>query len=203
MSDLFQPASPACSLSSARSTSRAIMSRTPRHPATAARTSTSQNVRLRSSPSGYVGSGVSVESVTRSYDELLAGQVALRRAATPAGTRSPTQAAQIDNMLSDSTTGITASLQSFVNSLQNVANSPASTAQRQVALSQAQALAQQLQNYNQQLTTSAPASSRRSRATSVRSTRWRAASRTSTARSRKGSPPPGRRPTISWISATA
>src|SRR5581483_11452636 len=64
-----------------------------------------------------------------------------------------TQAAQIDNMLSDSTTGVTASLQSFVNALQTVANSPASTAQRQVLLSQAQSLVQQMHNYDSQLST--------------------------------------------------
>jgi flagellar hook-associated protein 1 len=109
--------------------------------------------QAQSSPSGYVGSGVSVESVTRSYDELLAGQARSSQSGYSNWNTFAAQAAQIDNMLSDSTTGITASLQSFVNSLQNVANSPASTAQRQVAFSQAQSLAQQLQNYNQQLTT--------------------------------------------------
>jgi flagellar hook-associated protein 1 len=103
--------------------------------------------------SGYIGSGVAVQSVTRSYDELLAGQVRSSQAGYSSWNTFATQAAQIDNMLSDSSTGITASLQSFVNSLQTMASSPASTAQRQVVLSQAQALAQQMQNYNAQLST--------------------------------------------------
>jgi flagellar hook-associated protein 1 len=103
--------------------------------------------------SGYIGSGVAIQSVTRSYDELLAGQVRSSQSGYSSWNTFATQAAQIDNMLSDSSTGITASLQTFVNSLQTMAGSPASTAQRQVVLSQAQALAQQMQNYNSQLST--------------------------------------------------
>jgi flagellar hook-associated protein 1 len=102
---------------------------------------------------GFFGSGVSIESVTRSYDELLAGQVRSSQSSYSAFNTYATQAGQIDNMLSDSTTGLTAKLQDFVNALQTVANSPASTAQRQALLSQAQALAQQMQNYNSQLST--------------------------------------------------
>lgn len=100
---------------------------------------------------GYIGSGVSIESITRSYDELLAGQVRSSQSGYSNFNTFATQAAQIDNMLSSSSTGLTASLQAFVNALQTVANSPSSTAQRQGLLSQAQALAQQMQNYNSQL----------------------------------------------------
>jgi flagellar hook-associated protein 1 len=107
----------------------------------------------QASASGYIGSGTSVQSITRSYDELLAGQVRSSQSSYSSFNAYATQAAQIDNMLSDSSTGLTASLQSFVNALQTVANSPASTAQRQVLLSQAQGLAQQMQNYNAQLST--------------------------------------------------
>jgi len=102
---------------------------------------------------GYIGSGVTVQSITRSYDELLAGQVRSSQSGYSSFNTFATQASQIANMLSDSSTGLTASLQSFVNALQSVANSPASTAQRQVLLSQAQSLAQQMQNYQTQLST--------------------------------------------------
>jgi flagellar hook-associated protein 1 FlgK len=102
---------------------------------------------------GFFGSGVSIESVTRSYDELLAGQVRSSQSSYSSFNTYATQAAQIDNMLSASSTGLTASLQGFSNALQTVANSPASTAQRQVLLSQAQSLAQQMQNYDSQLST--------------------------------------------------
>ena len=103
--------------------------------------------------SGYIGSGVNVQSVTRAYDELLAGQVRSSQSSYSSFNTYATQASQVDNMLSDSSTGLTASLQAFVNALQTVANSPSSTAQRQALLSQAQGLAQQMQNYSQQLST--------------------------------------------------
>jgi flagellar hook-associated protein 1 FlgK len=102
---------------------------------------------------GYIGSGVQIDSITRSYDELLAGQVRSSQSSYSSFNTYATQATQIANMLSDSSTGLTASLQSFVNSWQTVANSPSSTAQRQALLSQAQALTQQLQNYDGQLST--------------------------------------------------
>ena len=102
---------------------------------------------------GYIGSGVNVQSVTRAYDELLAGQVRSSQSSYSSFNTYATQAGQVDNMLSDSTTGLTASLQAFVNALQTVANSPSSTAQRQALLSQAQGLAQQMQNYSGQLST--------------------------------------------------
>src|SRR5579863_4772533 len=103
--------------------------------------------------SGFVGTGVNVQSITRTYDELLAGQVRSSQSSYSSFNTFGTQAAQIDNLLSNSSTGLTASLQSFVNAWQTVANSPPSTAQRQVLLSQAQSLTQQLQNYNSQLST--------------------------------------------------
>jgi flagellar hook-associated protein 1 FlgK len=102
---------------------------------------------------GYFGSGVTIESVTRSYDELLAGQVRSSQSGYSSFNTYATQAGQIDNMLSSSSTGLTASLQAFVNALHTVANSPSSTAQRQALLSQAQALTQQMHNYNSQLST--------------------------------------------------
>lgn len=102
---------------------------------------------------GYVGSGTSIQSVTRAYDELLAGQVRSSQSSYSSFNTYATRAAQIDNMLSDPKTGLTASLQKFVNAYQTVANSPSGTAQRQALLSQANALAQQMQNYDAQVQT--------------------------------------------------
>jgi flagellar hook-associated protein 1 FlgK len=102
---------------------------------------------------GYFGNGVNVQSVTRSYDEMLASQVRSSQSSYSSFNTLSTQAAQIDNMLSSSSTGLTATLQSFVNSLQSLSTAPASTAQRQVVLSQAQSLVTQLRSYQAQLTT--------------------------------------------------
>jgi flagellar hook-associated protein 1 FlgK len=100
---------------------------------------------------GFVGSGVDVQSITRSYNEYLAQQVRSSQASYSSSNTLASQAAQIDNMLSDSSTGLTATLQSFVNSLQTVATTPNSTAARQSLLNQAQALAQQLTSYDAQI----------------------------------------------------
>ncbi|HVA19916.1 MAG TPA: flagellar hook-associated protein FlgK, partial [Solirubrobacteraceae bacterium] len=101
--------------------------------------------------SGWVGSGVDVQSITRSYNEYLAQQVRSTQASYSSSNALATQSAQVDNMLSDSSTGLTASLQSFINSLQSVASAPTSTAARQALLGQAQALAQKLTSYDSQI----------------------------------------------------
>jgi flagellar hook-associated protein 1 len=101
--------------------------------------------------SGYIGGGVNVQSITRSYDETLAQQVRSSNSSYQSFNTVATQAGQIDNMLSDTNTGLTATLQSFVNALQSVSTSPSSTAQRQVLLSKAQALTQVLKNYQTQI----------------------------------------------------
>ena len=100
---------------------------------------------------GFIGSGVDVQSITRSYNEYLAQQVRSSQASYSSSNTLATQAAQIDNMLSDSSTGLTATLQSFANSLQTVASAPNSTPARQALLNQAQALAQQLTSYDSQI----------------------------------------------------
>ena len=102
--------------------------------------------------SGYVGNGVDVQSVTRAYNALLAQQVNASQASYSSFNTLATQAGQIDNMLSGSSTGLTATLQSFANALQTLSTSPNSTASGQAVLSQAQALVQQLQSYDAQLT---------------------------------------------------
>ena len=100
---------------------------------------------------GYIGSGVTVQSVTRAYNAQLTQQVRSSQSSYSSYNTLATQAQQIDNMLSDSTTGLSASLQSFVNALQSVSTSPSSTSARQALLSQGTALAQQLQSYDAQI----------------------------------------------------
>ncbi len=100
---------------------------------------------------GYIGNGVDVASVTRAYNALLAQQVNSSQASYSSSNTLATWAAQIDNMLSSSSTGLTASLQSFVNALQTLSTSPSSTASGQAVLSQAQALVTQLQSYSSQV----------------------------------------------------
>jgi flagellar hook-associated protein 1 len=100
---------------------------------------------------GYIGNGVDVASITRAYNALLAQQVNSSQASYSSFNTLSTWAAQIDNMLSSSSTGLSASLQSFVNALQTLSTSPSSTASGQAVLSAAQALVQQLQSYSSQV----------------------------------------------------
>ena len=100
---------------------------------------------------GFIGSGVDVQSITRNYNEYLAQQVRGSQASYSSANTLAAQAGQVDDMLSNSGTGLTATLQSFVNSLQSVASAPTSSSARQALLNQAQALAQQLNSYDSQI----------------------------------------------------
>jgi flagellar hook-associated protein 1 len=100
---------------------------------------------------GYIGGGVEVDGVSREYSEILAQQVRSSQASYSSFNTLATQASQIDNLLSDSSTGLSATLQSFVNSLQTLSSSPSSSASRQALLSQAQSLVQQLTSYDGQI----------------------------------------------------
>ncbi|EQD41115.1 flagellar hook-associated protein FlgK [mine drainage metagenome] len=80
---------------------------------------------------GYIGGGVDVASVTRAYNQQLAQQANTSQSSYSSYNTLATQAQQIDNMLSASSTGLSASLQSFVNALQSVSTSPTSTSARQ------------------------------------------------------------------------
>jgi flagellar hook-associated protein 1 len=100
---------------------------------------------------GYFGTGVSITSVTRSYSELLAGQMRSSQSSYSSFNSFATTSASIDNMLSATTTGLSAQLQSFSNSLQTLANSPTLAASGTAVLSAAQSLAQSIQGYASQI----------------------------------------------------
>ena len=115
-----------------------------------------QRVELATRPpetfgSGFIGNGVDVSGVTRYYDQLLATQT---RTAASSLSRLDVYASKsqaLSDLFGDSATGLSASLQKFVNSIQGVANSPTSTAARQVMLSEAEGLKQRLQTYDARL----------------------------------------------------
>jgi flagellar hook-associated protein 1 len=104
-----------------------------------------------STSAGDYGNGVQIDTVSRNYSELLAGQMRSSQSSYSSFNTYSTTAATIDNMLSDSGTGLTATLQNFSNSLQTLANSPSQTASGQAVLSSAQSLAQSIQGYAGQL----------------------------------------------------
>jgi flagellar hook-associated protein 1 len=86
------------------------------------------------------GTGVQVTSVRRLTDEILADQLRTSSAGLHSAGMFVDLAQSLDDLLAGSDTGLTATVQSFVNALQDLANDPASPAGRQALLSQAQSL---------------------------------------------------------------
>lgn len=99
----------------------------------------------------WVGSGADVSSITRAYDNFLSSQARSASSAYSQSNTYATQAERVSNLFGNSTTGLTASLQQFVNSLQAVADTPNSIAARQTLLSQGQSLVDRLKSYDSSL----------------------------------------------------
>ncbi len=100
---------------------------------------------------GWVGTGVDVSTVRRMYDEALATQ---QRSASNMLQQLDTYASyaeRINNLFSDSSTGLSNTLQSFSSAIETLSNSPGSVTARQVMISQAQTLVQRLKSYNDNL----------------------------------------------------
>ena len=101
---------------------------------------------------GFVGRGVSVTTIQRSYDDLIASQQQSASSSYSRLDAFASRAQTLSNLFADSTTGLSASLQKFTNAIQGVSNAPTSTAARQVMLSEADGLRQRLQTYDSRLT---------------------------------------------------
>lgn len=100
---------------------------------------------------GFIGSGVNVSTVRRVYDEFAYGQVV-------SGTSSLSQqrvlydlSSQVDDLLANSDTGLSSSLQSFFDSIQEVADDPTSTAARKVLLTEGETLVSRFNTLQQRL----------------------------------------------------
>ncbi|MFL6620656.1 MAG: flagellar hook-associated protein FlgK [Povalibacter sp.] len=100
---------------------------------------------------GWVGNGVDVSTVKRAYDDFLAGQSRTSSSSYHQFDTYATQAGRVSNLLGNTTTGLTTSLQNFINAFQAVADTPTSTPARQALLSQANTLMQRMQSYDQSL----------------------------------------------------
>lgn len=101
--------------------------------------------------SAMIGSGVQVDSVSRNGSDLLVSQMQHAASAVSRLDAFAQKAGALNNLFSDSSTGLSASLTRFTNALQGVANTPTSTAARQVLLAEAEGLVTRLQTYEQRL----------------------------------------------------
>jgi flagellar hook-associated protein 1 FlgK len=115
-----------------------------------------QQVQLVSNPAdltgaGWVGTGVNIDTVRRLYDTAVAGQANTASSGFQQLDTFATYAARVDNLFSDTTTGLSTTLQNFMNAVQAVADSPADVSSRQVLLSQAQTLTDRLKGFDSSL----------------------------------------------------
>ncbi|MEN5161694.1 flagellar hook-associated protein FlgK [Achromobacter spanius] len=100
---------------------------------------------------GYIGRGVQVDTVVRSYDSFLYKQLV---GATGSGAQLQTQldqVSQINNMFSDRTVGIAPGLTNFFTSMNTVASKPADPAARADLLGQANSLTTQIRSAYQEM----------------------------------------------------
>ncbi|ALP52639.1 hypothetical protein Tel_05475 [Candidatus Tenderia electrophaga] len=100
---------------------------------------------------GYLGTGVSVRSVERVYDDFLVGRVQSYSSGTSHAQSFAEQVSRIDELLADPDVGLSPAMEGFFSELQSVANDPSSIAARQSFMSQAEILVDRYAYNNQRL----------------------------------------------------
>ena len=103
------------------------------------------------SGAGFVGQGTHVETVRRIYDQFLGRQVLSAEAGAAEMDSYRAQISQIDNLLADSSAGLSPALAAFFKGVQDVAANPASIPGRQSMLSAAESLVSRFQALDQRL----------------------------------------------------
>ena len=103
--------------------------------------------------SGFIGTGVDITGITRSYDQFLTGEL---RTSSSGYSESSTLAALsngLDNLLADQNSGLSPVLGSFFAAMQGAANDPTSLAARGALLGEADSLATRINGLNDWLDT--------------------------------------------------
>lgn len=101
--------------------------------------------------SGYVGNGVQVTAISRSYDDFLIKQVRNNTAAQKQSEAYATLARQVDSFIADDSINLGNVMQEFFNSIQDVATDPTSIAARQTMLGQAESMGVRFQAVSNRL----------------------------------------------------
>ena len=101
---------------------------------------------------GYVGSGVALTTISRSYSELLAGQL---RAAESQSARASVYAQHVDQLnafIGDSNSSVTGAMSQFFSSIQGLTTNPGDAAARQAVYASAQSVVQRFRGLERSLT---------------------------------------------------
>lgn len=101
---------------------------------------------------GFLGNGVSVESVKRVVDEFVTTQLRLDTSTYNQLEKYNTNIGKVDKLLSDANTGLVGGLQTFFSALQNASNDPSSSPARQLVMTQIQNLAGRYNTLHDRLT---------------------------------------------------
>ena len=91
----------------------------------------------------YLGTGVAVNGVERSYSNFLAADLRIGTSSLGQFEEAAEMASRLDNLMADQERGLSAQLERFFNALQDVGNNPTSIPERQVLIGESGALAEQ------------------------------------------------------------
>ncbi|MBS1213401.1 MAG: hypothetical protein H6R26_2018, partial [Proteobacteria bacterium] len=97
---------------------------------------------------GYMGTGVDVKTIRRSYDDFLTAQVRTSTSAHAELDAYYNLAIQVDNIISDPDSSVASALQAFYDSIHDVANEPTSIPVRRVMLTSAETLTNRFNTLN-------------------------------------------------------
>lgn len=100
---------------------------------------------------GFIGQGTNVQTVKRIYDQYLSRQVLSAQTSAAEMNAYHQQISQIDNVLADTSSGLSSALADFFKGVQSVAASPSSISARQSMLSSAESLVSRFQSLNTRL----------------------------------------------------
>jgi flagellar hook-associated protein 1 FlgK len=99
----------------------------------------------------WIGTGVNASSVRRVYDQFVSQQVRTSSGSLARLEAFASNAERLDDLLGNTSNGLSTTLQSFTDAINEVSSTPNSISARQVLLSQANSLAQRLNTYDQRL----------------------------------------------------
>ncbi len=99
----------------------------------------------------YIGNGVNVSNVTRSYDQFISNNIRTSASTLGDADRFQTMTAQVDNLMANADTGMANTMKSFFSAVNAVASDPTSIPARQVMVTNSGTLATQFNSVSSQL----------------------------------------------------
>lgn len=91
----------------------------------------------------YLGTGVAVKGIVRSYSNFLAEDLRVGTSSLGQFEEAAEMAARLDNLMADQDRGLSSQIERFFSALQDVGNNPTSIPERQVLIGESGALAEQ------------------------------------------------------------